>query len=69
MLRKCAPGHELVEKTHLHWIWFEGKRATLPQGKHGRKNNAEIEIGHIRNMVRQLGLDEDCVKKHLPQLS
>lgn len=68
MLKKCAPGYTLEEKTHLHWIRYEGRKATLPQGEHGRGKNAEIEIGHVRNLVRALEIPEDCVSKYLPQV-
>lgn len=69
MLRKCAPGYTLEEKVHLHWIRYRGRRATLPQGQHGKGKNAEIEVGHVRHLARALELDAECVQKYLPQLA
>lgn len=68
MLRKCAPGHTKDEKTH-HWIVrHESRHGFLPTGAHGAKDNAEIEIGNVKNLVNSLELEEKCVKKLLPQL-
>jgi hypothetical protein len=39
----------------------------LPTGKHGAAD-PEIELGHVKQMVKQLGIDEDCARKYLPQL-
>jgi hypothetical protein len=65
MLGKCAPGYTLTEKTHhLHLVWRD-RVSRLPKGQHGSKT--EIEMGHIRQMVRALDILE-CAKKHLPQL-
>ena len=69
MLRKCAPGYTFEEKTHLHWVRYQGRTFRLPQGKHGVGNNAEIEIGHVRGLVKHLDIDPDCAKRQLPQLA
>lgn len=68
MLKECAPGHSMERKVHNFWVRANGRTfRSLPTGKHGAKN-PEIEVGHIRHMVRHLGIDEDCAKTHLPQL-
>lgn len=68
MLRKCAEGFERAEKTHHHEVRFGDRAYGLPKGKHGSKNLAEIEIGHVRHLIRVLEIDEDCARTHLPQL-
>ena len=68
MLTHCAPGYEMQPKEHRIWIRFGGKLyPSLPKGKHGRMAGAEIEIGHVKRMVRFFGL-RDCARKILPQL-
>jgi hypothetical protein len=70
MLDKCASGYSVRELTHQWRVTFNGKPFFLQLGKRARKsvNRREIEIGHIRKMVRHLELDPDCVEKHLPQV-
>lgn len=65
MLRACAPGHNVHEETHHYWVYFRDKSyRNLPKGEHG-KRDPEIEIGHIRKMIRNLHIDEECARKHL----
>jgi hypothetical protein len=69
MLDICAPGHTRKAREHNHCIQYSGRTfPSLPLGKHGKRDNPPIELGHVRQMVRQLGLDPDCVKRFLPQL-
>ncbi len=69
MLEVCAKGYKIREKPHMHWVLFNGKiYPALPKGAHGSKTRAEIEVGHLRKMIRFLGIDEECAKKHLPIL-
>lgn len=69
MLDDCAPGHTRKAREHNHLIRFAGRTfSSLPLGKHGKRENPEIEVGHVKQMVRQLAIDLDCVKRHLPQL-
>lgn len=54
MLDECLPGHSRTEGDHYWAIKRkeDGKIfATLPTGKHGAKR-PEVEIGHVRQMVR-----------------
>lgn len=68
MLQQCAPGYEKEAKTHNWHVKYSGKTyPTLPLGPHGRRQNPDIEIGHVRSMIRFFGI-EDCAKKHLKQL-
>ncbi|MHB1665445.1 MAG: hypothetical protein ACYCT7_09335 [bacterium] len=65
MLDNCASGHTRKAGDHYWVIKFNGKiYYTLPKGEHGSKN-PDIEIGHIKKLIRHLGIDEDCAKKYL----
>ncbi len=69
MLKKCAPGYERVQKTHNWRVTWQGKAYyRLPLGSHGHRRNAEVEIGHVRSLVRYLGIEE-CAERELEQLS
>lgn len=58
MLDECAPGYTRKKFTHNWSVAFDGKiYRRLPLGAHGRRQNAEIEIGHVKNMVRFLAID------------
>lgn len=70
MLDACAPRHTRKENLHHYCIRFNGKTyPSLPKGEHGRGLRAEIELGHVKKMIRHLGIDLDCAKKHLPGLA
>lgn len=68
MLRKCAPGFSEALKTHHRAFVWEGKAAFLPSGEHG-VDNPEIEIGHLKKLIRLLDLDLDCVRRHLREIA
>ncbi len=69
MLKVCAPGCVITKKTHHYWIEYEGRTyPSFPKGEHGKKRRAEIEVGHIKKMVRHLHIDEECAKKELPEV-
>ena len=68
MLEACAPGFRIEEKLHRNWVRYKGKTFPgLPKGEHG-KGDPEIEIGHVRKLIRFLGIDQSCAEKHLPTL-
>lgn len=69
MLDRCAPGHTRKLREHNYVVYF-GKESfpNLPVGKHGKRENPSIQVGHVRQMVRQLNLEVECVKRLLPQL-
>lgn len=69
MLNVCAPGHTKRERDH-NWMvtWPHGTYPRLPLGKHGKRQNPRIEIGHVRNMVRMLNLDPEEASRCIPQL-
>jgi hypothetical protein len=58
MLDKCALGHTIRRTTHGKVVAFNDKvYRDLPKFD-------EIEIGHIRKMVRHLGIDKECARKN-----
>lgn len=60
MLTDCAPGSTVRLANHSRVIHFAGKAyPSLPKFDN-------IEHGHIRKMVRFLGISTDCAAKHLP---
>jgi len=69
MLESCAPGYQKEAREH-NWLvtWNDRSYPTLPRGPHGKRENPGIERGHIRQLIRQLEVPQDCAKKHLPQL-
>ena len=57
MLNQCAPGHTIRLANHSRVVKFEGKcYRSLPKFD-------DIELGHIRKMVRHLGIEE-CAKAY-----
>jgi hypothetical protein len=69
MLDACAPGYSRKETLHNWRVMWRGR--TYPRlllGKHGKRRNPGVEIGHVRNLVRQLEIPVDCANYHLPQL-
>jgi hypothetical protein len=68
MLDVCAHGHTKKEGKHYWCVRYNGKTyPTLPRGEHG-KTDPEIQIGKIRQMVRQLGI-ETCAEERLALLA
>lgn len=65
ILNACATGYAIESKEHLQWIRYGGKKATLPLGPHGRRENYRISRGHVKKMVRDLLIGE-CVQKYFP---
>lgn len=65
MLDHCAPGHERAETDH-YWRITYGARfyPNFPTGKHGARKSPEIEAGHVRSLVRHLGI-EPCARQQL----
>lgn len=69
MLDECAPGHLRTQRTHNWMITYNGKTfPSLPVGRHGARRNVSIQVGHVKKMIRALGI-EDCAKKKIPRLA
>jgi hypothetical protein len=60
MLEDCAKGSTLRLATHSRVVEYNGKVF-----RHLPKHD-DIELGHIRKMVRFLQIDRDCVRRHIP---
>lgn len=68
MLDECAPGHQRKPRTHNWLITYAGKEFPgLPVGPHGARRNVSIQVGHVKKMVRMLGIG-DCAKGKIPRL-
>jgi len=60
MLEDCAPGATWRTATHSVVVSYNGRKyPSLPKYKN-------LELGHIRKMVRHLGIDQQCAAKHIP---
>ncbi len=68
MLALCAPGYTKQQKNH-NWIirYKDRTYPRLPLGPHGKRVNPDIQIGHVKTMVRHLGIEE-CAKQHIAAL-
>jgi len=68
-LDACAPGWTKRQSKEYWSIYVSSIRKepypTLPLGKHGNRDNPEIEGGHVRSMARFFNI-VDCLKKNLP---
>lgn len=68
MLDRCAPGYSIKVSEHrIRVTWRERVYPALPRGEHGAGDRAEIEKGHVKKMVRALGIEE-CAKAVLEVL-
>lgn len=62
LLEACAVGHTTRQTTHAIKVSYNGKEyPTLP-------SYGDIEIGHIRSMVRVLEIDKECANRFIPNL-
>ena len=69
MLDACAPGHTVKEKKHRYWVIYqETIFRGLPKGAHG-KPNPEVELGHVKQLIKVLKIASDCARTCLPQLA
>ena len=63
MLKLCADGYRIRTAKHYRIVTYDGQTFwTLP--KHDN-----IELGHIRSMVRHLGRNRKCASEYILQLS
>jgi hypothetical protein len=64
MLDRCAAGHTRRASREYWRVTYNGKTyRALPLGSHGRRHNPEIESGHVRSLVRHLGIDRACADR------
>ena len=65
MLNECAPGHTFKPMPHKFKITWNGRTfPSLQKGPHG-KDNPEIQIGNVKQMIKHLGINMECAKKYL----
>jgi len=66
MLDACAPGWWHRDKKHRRWVYYSDIQTPfkLPLGKHGRRENPEIQPGHVKGLARHFGI-YDCAKAFL----
>ena len=58
MLDGCAPGYTLRLANHSRVVTYNNKvYRTLPKSDN-------IELGHIRKMVRHLEINRECAERH-----
>jgi hypothetical protein len=63
MLDQCSPGHTRKLLKHTWCVMWNGKTyPSLPKGEHGA-GDPDIEIGHVKRMIRALGIDIDCARQ------
>ena len=70
MLDKCAPGYSCEEREHNFCIRYNGLTyPRLPRGEHKKQGkNPSIQIGHIKQMTKQIRLSGACCGDFIPQL-
>ncbi len=69
MLKAClSVGWTSRPTAHNHRIFLEDGRIypSLPLGEHGHRRDAEVKAGHVRNLARQLGIEE-CARREIPE--
>lgn len=66
MLDDCASGHTKRASDHYWIVSYNSKTyRSLPLGPHGKRQNPDIEAGHVRSLVRHLQIPQDCASKHV----
>lgn len=69
MLAACAPGHTIERKLHHFWIRYDGKKFEgIRKGKGHSDDNPDVPLQVVKHMIRHLGINMDCAKRHLPSL-
>lgn len=62
MLDQCAPGWTCKETDHFfRLMWKDRTYPSFPKKK-------DVAVGHVKSMIRHLGIDMDCARKHLDVL-
>lgn len=66
MLDDCLPGHTRRASREYWTIGLNGTPPYrgFPTGKHGKRDNPEIESGHVRALMRYFKIDSACSGKH-----
>ena len=65
MLDNCADGYNIRNTSHYRRIQYNGVFYPSFPGK--KYDN--IDIGHIRSLIRTLDIDRECAEQYVPQFS
>ena len=69
MLNACAPGFTIQTREHNFCVRYNNRTyPSLPRGEHGARKNPDIQVGKIKQMIRQLHIDAACAAGHIPLL-
>ena len=68
MLGHCAPDAKIVLGTHCNLVHFKSLTAQLQRGSKSERDPS-LKAGHIRTMVRHLGIDPDCASSQLQAIA
>lgn len=69
MLNACAPGFRVQTREHNFCVQYNNRTyPSLPRGDHGPRKNPDIQVGKIRQMIRQLHIDAACAARYIPLL-
>ncbi len=69
MLDHCANGWTKVGTKHYWCIRWSGRTyPSFPLGDHGSRKNPGIQIGHVRKLVRFLGIAPECAGDQIEAL-
>jgi len=65
MLDHCAPGWQRVETDH-HWriTYATLTYPAFPKGEHGARKNPDVQVGHVRKLVRHFKIEE-CARTQI----
>jgi hypothetical protein len=68
MLDVCLPGYARKQREH-NWLVTHGTRAypRLPRNAHSKRADPDVQIGHVRHLVRFFQIQE-CAEAQLEQL-
>ena len=64
MLDTCLAGYQKISKPHRWNVKHAGRvYHEVPLGKHGARQNPEVESGHIRGLVKFFGIPKECYER------
>ena len=67
MLASCAPGHTFRVSNHSNMVGYNEKSHGLQRGSKSEAD-PEIQLGNVRKMVRNLGIDPGCANRKIEGL-
>jgi len=67
MLDTCAKGHTFRPSNHSNMVTFNDKSHGLQRGSKS-ETDPSIQMGNVRKMVRNLGIDPICANRMIEGL-